>query len=143
MTFDFTSFCQYKHSNKITCFFTFKTTDFDVEPKSDIKNGANRMVASPEKTAISSTSLSNDLYSRLNFQPKTEDNSKAVMKRRLSSDEEMEVEKPARVHYNVVLNSKPATEIQSTVVQLNSNKKRVLSLDEQMKLGNNQPIKMT
>jgi hypothetical protein len=101
------------------------------------------MVASPEKTAISSTSLSNDLYSRLNFQPKTEDNSKAVMKRRLSSDEEMEVEKPARVHYNVVLNSKPATEIQSTVVQLNSNKKRVLSLDEQMKLGNNQPVKMT
>ena len=143
MTFDFTSFCHYKHSNKITCFFTFKTTDFDVEPKSDIKNGANRMVASPEKTAISSTSLSNDLYSRLNFQPKTEDNSKVVMKRRLSSDEEMEVEKPARVHYNVVLNSKPATEIQSTVVQLNSNKKRVLSLDEQMKLGNNQPIKMT
>lgn len=107
--------------------------DFEAEPKAEPSSVVKRVLAStvvqPAPTGLKADSnLSTDLCSRLNFNPKTTENSTAIARKRVLSDDEDE-EMPM---------SRPTAEIKSTVVQPNNGiKKRVLSLDEQMRLGKN------
>lgn len=97
--------------------------DFETEPKTEPSSVVKRMVASTVQPATAGlkadSNLSTDLYSRINFNPKTnEDSTTLVRKSELNYDDDEDMPM-----------SRPAADIKSTVVQIN-NKNRGISLNE-------------
>lgn len=108
-----------------------QSMDFETEPKTEPSSVVKRMVASTVQPATAGlkadSNLSTDLYSRINFNPKTnEDSTTLVRKSELNYDDDEDMPM-----------SRPAADIKSTVVQIN-NKNRGISLNE--KRQDNIPI---